>query len=113
MTASITSAARPTARKLPPEVNILLVLVGISIVFELLGWMLQGQSFLFNTQRLSIMILQVSVIGIIAIGVTQVIITGFTFLRLDAYYQEMIKGVIIGAAVVADVHRQKKRVRKS
>ena len=76
MTASITSAARPTARKLPPEVNILLVLVGISIVFELLGWMLQGQSFLFNTQRLSIMILQVSVIGIIAIGVTQVIISG-------------------------------------
>ena len=38
--------------------------------------MLQSQSFLGNTQRLSIMILQVSVVGIIAVGVTQVIITG-------------------------------------
>ena len=35
-----------------------------------------GQSFLVNPQRLTIMILQVSVIGIIAVGVTQVIITG-------------------------------------
>ncbi len=35
-----------------------------------------GQSFLFNSQRLTIMILQVAVIGIIAVGVTQVIITG-------------------------------------
>ena len=31
---------------------------------------------LFNQQRLSIIILQVSIVGIIAIGVTQVIITG-------------------------------------
>lgn len=74
MTASVTSAA--PARRLPPEVNILLVLVAISAVFELLGWLTQGQSFLFNWQRLSIMILQVSVIGIIAVGVTQVIISG-------------------------------------
>ena len=42
----------------------------------MLGWIFQGQSFLFNAQRLSIMILQVSVVGIIAVGVTQVIITG-------------------------------------
>ncbi len=65
----------PTRRRLPSELTILLVLVGISLTFELLGWILQGQSFLGNTQRLSIMILQVSVIGIIAIGVTQVIIS--------------------------------------
>ncbi|UUP18598.1 ABC transporter permease [Nitratireductor thuwali] len=58
------------------ELNALLGLVGIALIFEILGWMLQGQSFLFNPQRLSIMILQVAVIGIIAIGVTQVIITG-------------------------------------
>ena len=45
-------------------------------------------------------------IGMVIFGV---IISGFTFLRLDAYYQEMIKGVIIVAAVVADVYRQKKR----
>ena len=48
-------------------------------------------------------------IGMVIFGV---IISGFTFLRLDAYYQEMIKGVIIVAAVVADTYRQKKR-RKS
>lgn len=65
----------PARRRLPSELTILLVLVGISLTFELLGWILQGQSFLGNTQRLSIMILQVSVIGIIAIGVTQVIIS--------------------------------------
>jgi inositol transport system permease protein len=47
-------------------------------------------------------------IGMVIFGV---IISGFTFLRLDAYYQEMIKGVIIVAAVVADVYRQKKRVK--
>ena len=69
------SAAKPQ-RRLPPEANILLVLVGISLVFEILGWMTQGQSFLGNAQRLSIMILQVSVIGIIAVGVTQIIISG-------------------------------------
>ena len=63
-------------RRLPAEVSILGVLIGIALVFEILGWALIGQSFLNNAQRLSIIILQVSVIGIIAVGVTQVIITG-------------------------------------
>lgn len=63
-------------RKLPPEVSILGVLIAIALAFELLGWMVIGQSFLMNNQRLTIIILQVSVIGIIAVGVTQVIITG-------------------------------------
>ena len=61
---------------MPPEVNILLVLIGIALIFEILGWIFAGQSFLMNVQRLRIIILQVSVIGIIAVGVTQVIITG-------------------------------------
>ncbi|SVB78511.1 uncharacterized protein METZ01_LOCUS231365 [marine metagenome] len=61
-------------RKLPPEFNIFLVLLGIALVFEILGWIFIGQSFLLNKRRLVIMILQVSVIGIIAVGVTQVII---------------------------------------
>ncbi|WP_297111054.1 ABC transporter permease [uncultured Devosia sp.] len=72
--APIESIAR--ARRWPQEVNILLVLLGIALLFELLGWFIQGQSFLFNYNRLQIMILQVAVIGIIAVGVTQVIITG-------------------------------------
>jgi inositol transport system permease protein len=63
-------------RKLPPEANIFLVLIGIALFFELLGWIFVGQSFLMNQQRLTVMILQVAVIGIIAVGVTQVIITG-------------------------------------
>jgi inositol transport system permease protein len=63
-------------RHLPPEAGILLVLVGLALGFELLGWIFVRQSFLFNEQRLVIMILQVAVIGIIAVGVTQVIITG-------------------------------------
>lgn len=63
-------------RRYPPEISILLVLIGIALLVEVLGWLLVGQSFLANKQRLTIMILQVSVIGIIAVGVTQVIITG-------------------------------------
>lgn len=70
--------AQPPVMKKPRshELNALFGLVGIALIFETLGWMLMGQSFLFNTQRLEIMILQVAVVGIIAIGVTQVIITG-------------------------------------
>ena len=67
---------KPQHRRIPPEANIFLVLIGIALVFEVLGWVFVGQSFLANPQRLTIMILQVSVIGIISVGVTQVIITG-------------------------------------
>lgn len=63
-------------RKLPTEISIFLVLFGIALVYEVLGWIFVHQSFLMNSQRLTIMVLQVSVIGIIAVGVTQVIITG-------------------------------------
>jgi inositol transport system permease protein len=73
------AAAAPSSaskRRIPPEFNIFLVLIGIALVYEVLGWIFIGQSFLMNTQRLTIMILQVAVIGIIAVGVTQVIITG-------------------------------------
>lgn len=69
-------AAGPKRRARPAEFNVFLGLVGIALIFEALGWIFQGQSFLINDQRLQIMILQVSVIGIIAVGVTQVIITG-------------------------------------
>ncbi len=79
--ADATNAAMPvpdTAKKKhrSAEFNALIGLVGIALIFEILGWIFQGQSFLGNLQRLQIMILQVSVIGIIAVGVTQVIITG-------------------------------------
>ncbi len=47
-----------------------------------------------------------TVIGALIFGV---IISGFTFLQLDAYYQEMVKGAIIVGAVVLDVWRQKRR----
>jgi len=69
-------ATRPRRRRVPPELSIFLVLIGIALIYEILGWIFIGQSFLLNSQRLTIMILQVSVIGIIAVGVTQVIITG-------------------------------------
>ena len=72
---SIGTGAR-RRRRFPPEAGILLVLLALALVFELLGWIFVRQSFLLNEQRLIVMILQVSVIGIIAIGVTQVIITG-------------------------------------
>jgi inositol transport system permease protein len=71
-----TAAPAPTRTRRPPEVSIFLVLIGIALGFEVLGWALVGQSFLVNWQRLQVMILQVAVTGIIAVGVTQVIITG-------------------------------------
>ena len=65
-----------TNRRLSHETGILLVLMGIALVFEAVGWSVRGASFLFSGQRLLVMVLQVSIIGLLAIGVTQVILTG-------------------------------------
>ncbi|PIB25596.1 ABC transporter [Amylibacter kogurei] len=72
----------------PNELNVLFALVIIVVIFEILGQLLpymNDQSFLFDTKdrfgsifneaRLKIIILQVAIIGIIALGATQVIIT--------------------------------------
>ena len=77
-----------TKRSWPSEMNVFLALVIIIFVFEILGQVLpymNDQSFLFDTRgrfdsifneaRLKIIILQVAIIGIIALGVSQVIIT--------------------------------------
>lgn len=71
-----TAVEKSARRARPAEVNVLIGLIVIALLFEILGWIFQGQSFLLNKERLSIMILQVSVVGIIAVGMTQVIITG-------------------------------------
>ncbi|MEM8787346.1 MAG: ABC transporter permease [Pseudomonadota bacterium] len=73
-------------RAWPNEANVFIALILIVAAFEILGALLMGQSFLFdsrdrfdsvfNEARLRIIILQVSIIGIIAIGVTQVIVLG-------------------------------------
>ncbi len=76
-------------RAWPNEINIFFALIIIILIFEALGQILpymNDQSLLFdsrgrydsifNEARIKIIILQVSIIGIIAIGVTQVIITG-------------------------------------
>lgn len=63
-------------RILPSDASIFLIFIGVVLAFEALGWLVMGQSFVFNTRRLPIIVLQVAVIGIIAVGVTQVIITG-------------------------------------
>ena len=63
------------SRTLPAELNTLFVLIGIICLFEIMGWIFVGQSFVFNPKRLVIIILQVSIVGIIAVGVNQVIIT--------------------------------------
>ena len=77
-----------TKRSWPSELNVLLALIIIIVIFEALGQILpymKDQSFLFdsrgrfdsifNEARLKIIILQVAIIGIIALGVSQVIIT--------------------------------------
>ncbi len=75
-------------RQWPNELNVFGALILIIAIFEILGQVLpymDGQSLLFdsrdrfdsifNEQRLRIIIVQVAIIGIIALGVTQVIIT--------------------------------------
>lgn len=77
-------------RAWPNEANVFIALILIILAFEALGQLLpymKGQSMLFdfntrrdgtilNMARIKIIILQVSIIGIIALGVTQVIISG-------------------------------------
>jgi inositol transport system permease protein len=75
----------PAKRTRAPEWNVFGALILIIVVFEILN-RISGSSFLFNMrdnvdtlfnqQRLDIMILQVAIIGVIALGVTQVIIIG-------------------------------------
>ncbi|MEZ5769999.1 MAG: ABC transporter permease [Paracoccaceae bacterium] len=72
-------------RTRPPELNVFIALIAIVLIFEALGYLVMGQSFLFdsagrfdsifNEARLKIIILQVAIIGIIALGSTQVIIS--------------------------------------
>ncbi len=72
-------------RQWPNELNVFGALILIIIIFEILGAIFMQQSLLFDTRdrfdsifneaRLRIIIIQVAIIGIIAIGVTQVIIT--------------------------------------
>ena len=45
-----------------------------------------------------------TVLGALIFGV---IISGFTFLKLDAYYQEMVKGVIIVIAIIIDERKNR------
>ncbi len=73
-------------RQLPGELNVLIALAIMVAIFEVLGWLLLHDSFLFNTradvhtlfnnQRLAAIFVQLAVQGIIAVGVTQVIISG-------------------------------------
>ncbi|MFG5384862.1 ABC transporter permease [Yoonia sp. R2-816] len=91
-------------RSWPNELNIFIALIIIIAIFEILGQLLpymNGQSFLFDTQdrfnsifneaRLRIIILQVAIIGIISLGVTQVIISGGI---------DLSSGPLVGAAAM-------------
>lgn len=60
---------------MPKDTGIFVVMLVIALTFEIAGWYVRDQSFLLNTNRLVLIVLQVAIIGIIAVGVTQVIIT--------------------------------------
>lgn len=91
-------------RAWPNELNIFFALILIVGIFEVMGQALpymNGQSFLFDTNdrfdsifneaRLRIIILQVAIIGIIALGSTQVIISGGI---------DLSAGPLVGAAAM-------------
>lgn len=53
---------------------------------------------------------ELSILGVmIGAVILGVLTSGFTFLNVDAHYQEIIKGAVIIAAVVTDQYRQRKR----
>ena len=53
-----------------------------------------------------------SIVGtVLGAAIFSVIISGFTSIKLGAYYQEMVKGAIIVGAVVLDQWRQRSRIR--
>ena len=89
----------PKKFKLPPEASIFAVLLGICALFELLGWIVNDQSFLFNVDRLQIIILQMAVIGIIAVGVNMVIITS----GIDLSSGSVVAAAAVVAASLAQV----------
>lgn len=73
------ASARPTEAtgwRWPKEASILGVLLLVVLAFEVIGWIHAGQSFILNRQRLLIIVLQMAVVGIMAVGVAQVIIMG-------------------------------------
>lgn len=92
-------------RSWPNEFNVFLALVLIILLFEALGQILpymNNQSMLFdfneardgtilNMARIKIVILQVAIIGIISLGVTQVIISGGI---------DLSSGPLVGAAAM-------------
>ena len=92
-------------RAWPNEANVFIALVLIILAFEALGQILpymNSQSMLFdfntnrdgtilNVARIKIVILQVSIIGIISLGVTQVIISGGI---------DLSSGPLVGAAAM-------------
>jgi inositol transport system permease protein len=47
-----------------------------------------------------------TVIGVVILGI---LTSGFTFLNVDAHYQEIIKGAVIISAVITDQYRLRKR----
>ena len=50
-----------------------------------------------------------TIIGVCILGV---LTSGFIFLRIDSYYQEIAKGAIIISAIVFDQYRQKKKAKE-
>ncbi len=90
---------RPAPRKWPPELGIFAVLIGICLFFEALGWALNGQSFILNPERLQIIVLQMAVIGIIAVGVNLVIITS----GIDLSSGSVVAASAVVAASLAQV----------
>ena len=96
---TMASLPTPSKFKLPQEASIFLVLLGIGLLFEGLGWYVNGQSFLFNLDRLQIIILQMAVIGIIAIGVNLVIITS----GIDLSSGSVVAASAVVAASLAQV----------
>jgi ABC-type xylose transport system permease subunit len=106
-TGSSTPPERKRKRKLSAEAGILFILIGIAVLFEILGWIFEHDTVIGGTSLTGgIGRIWGTVIGMVILGIMT---SGFTFLGVDVYYQDIVKGVIIVAAVSSDMYRQRKR----
>lgn len=77
--------------KMLKDIGIFVVMLVIVLIFEIVGWYVCDQLFLFNINWLVLIVLQVVIIGIIVVGVIQVII----IIGIDFFFGLVIVFVVV------------------
>ena len=95
--------------KMPKDTGIFVVMLVIALTFEIAGWYVRDQSFLLNTNRLVLIVLQVAIIGIIAVGAVH----GYFFRRVRRRKVNAYDEAFSGAFACHGRGEQEKRARSA